>query len=235
MSHHHVTRQGFSVFSMPSLSCSCALLPLTSHSLIPGLRAMGLSRQLSVLAAVCTLAWLLASATARPSKEDLINEVKAAKEAINDPKMNGRYKSSVTFLDHLVPIMETDWNPPDAYLANTEGKTVLLPDDTAIASAAPDAVTTFTKSKFKRGDVTPYGNWIRANILDGVYEEDDLKTAKGLKNANGRSVGTEEVLDSKSGRKKVTIGKGKAKIKEQAIFRGKLFIIHGVDAVQPRE
>ncbi|CAI5944370.1 unnamed protein product [Closterium sp. NIES-64] len=197
---------------------------------------MGLSRQLSVLAAVCTLAWLLAlPAAARPSKEDLINEVKAAKEAINNPKLNGRYKSSVTFLDNLVPIMETDWNPPDAYLANTEGKTVLLPDDMAIASAAPEAVTMFTKSKFKRSDVTPYGNWIRANILDGVYEEDDLKTAKGLKNANGRRVDSAEVVDSKSGRKKVTIGKGKAKIKEQTIFRGKLFIIHGVDAVQPRE
>ncbi|CAI5463713.1 unnamed protein product [Closterium sp. Yama58-4] len=198
-------------------------------------RAMGPSRQLSVLAAVCTLTWLLASAAARPTKEDLINEVKAAREALNDPKLNGKYKSSGAFLDQLVPILETDWNPTDTYLANTEGKTVLLPDDTAIASAAPDAVTTFTKSKFKRSDVTPYGNWIRANILDGVYEEDDLKTAKGLKNANGRRVDTAEVVDSKSGRKKVTIGKGKAKIKEQAIFRGKLFIIHGVDAVQPRE
>ncbi|CAI5518963.1 unnamed protein product [Closterium sp. Naga37s-1] len=191
--------------------------------------------QLSVLAAVCTLALLLASAAARPSKEDLINEVKAAREALNDPKLNGKYKSSGAFVDQLVPILETDWNPTDAYLANTEGKTVLLPDDTAIASAAPDAVTTFAKSKFKRGDVTSYGNWIRANMLDGVYEEDDINNAKDLKNANGHSVGTAEILDSKTGKKKVAIGKGKAKIKTPTIFRGKIFIMHGVDAVQPRE
>ncbi|CAI5495433.1 unnamed protein product [Closterium sp. Naga37s-1] len=191
--------------------------------------------QHSVLAAVCTLALLLASAAARPSKEDLINEVKAAREALKDPKLNGKYKGSGAMMDQLVPILETDWNPTDSYLANTEGKTVLLPDDTAIASAAPDAVTTFATSKFKRSDVTPYGNWIRANMLDGVYEEDDLKSAQGLKNANGHKVDTAEVLDSKTGKKKVAIGKGKAKIKEPTIFRGKIFIMHGVDAVQPRE
>ncbi|CAI5944358.1 unnamed protein product [Closterium sp. NIES-64] len=196
---------------------------------------MGPSRQLSALTAVCTFALLLASAAARPSKEDLINEVKAAREALNDPKLNGKYKSSGAMMDQIVPAMENDWNPPDEYLANTEGKTVLLPDDTAIVSAAPDMVTTFTRSKLTRDEVTPYGKWIRANILDGVYEEDDLKFAKGLKNGNGHIVDTAEVVDSKTGKKKVAIGKGKAKIKTPTIFRGKLFIIHGVDAVQPRE
>ncbi|CAI6001448.1 unnamed protein product [Closterium sp. NIES-65] len=135
----------------------------------------------------------------------------------------------------MSPFSWTDWNPPDDYLANTERKTVLLPDDTVIASAAPDAVTTFAKSKFQRNDVTPYGKWIRANILDGVYEEDDLANTKGLKNANGHIVDAAEILDAKTGKKKVALGKGKAKIKTPAIFRGKLFIIHGVDAVQPRE
>ncbi|CAI5518961.1 unnamed protein product [Closterium sp. Naga37s-1] len=150
----------------------------------------GPSRQLSVLAVACTIALLLASAAARPSKEDLINEVKAAREALNDPKLNGKYKGSGAMMDRILPTLENDWNPPDDYLANTEGKTVLLPDDTAIVSAAPDMVTTFTKSKLTRDEVTPYGNWIRTNILNGVYEEDGLKLAKDLKNENGRSVDT---------------------------------------------
>ncbi|CAI5463720.1 unnamed protein product [Closterium sp. Yama58-4] len=227
---------------------------------------MAPSKHLSILAAIYTLALLLASASARPSKEDLINEFKAARLALSDPKLNGKYQSSGAFMDRLILVLasrlfvavsghaclralflicikhfllrdaETDWNPTDDYLAKTEGKTVLLPEDAVIASVVPDAVTsTLTTPKPQPSDVIPYGNWIRANMLDGVfYQEQDIKSAPQLKNANGNSMNRTEVFDTRTGTMKVAIGKARATIRVPTIFRGNIFIMHGVDAVQPR-
>ncbi|CAI7773049.1 unnamed protein product [Closterium sp. NIES-53] len=148
---------------------------------------MASSRQLTILA-VCTLAFLLAPVAARPTKGDFIAEVKKARDALNDPKLNGRHRASVTFLDNIIPQMETDWNPTDDFLDKADRKTVLIPEDLAIASAVPDALYSMMKPSVKPSEVRSYKSLIRANILDGLYEEGDIKGAKDLKDVNGRKL-----------------------------------------------
>ncbi|CAI5494807.1 unnamed protein product [Closterium sp. Naga37s-1] len=176
---------------------------------------MASSWHLTVLA-VCTLALLLAPAAARPTKGDFIAEVKKARDALNDPKLNGRHRASVTFLDNIIPQMETDWNPTDDFLDKADRKTVLIPEDVAIASAVPDALYSMIKPSVKPSEVRSYKSLIRANILDGLYEESDIKSAKDLKDVNGRKV-----------------DKSRVKIKGGKLFRGKFFILQEVDSVQP--
>ncbi|CAI5944334.1 unnamed protein product [Closterium sp. NIES-64] len=198
---------------------------------------MALSRQISVLA--ITLVLLLAPAAAarrRPSKGQLIAEVKKARDALKNPKLNGRYRASSVLLDRLIPQLETNWNPTDAFLASADGKTVLLPEDSAIKSAAPNAIYNMVKPDLKRQELRSYASWIRSNILDGVLpEEKDIATAKVLRDDNGRKVDT-AVTVTPNGLggwiKKIRIGKGKAKIKHPKLFKGRFFVIHGVDGVQ---
>ncbi|CAI5944316.1 unnamed protein product [Closterium sp. NIES-64] len=192
------------------------------------------SWQLSVLA-LCTLASLLAPAAARPTKEEFIDELKQTRDALADPKLNGRYHATHTLLDHVIPQLETDWNPNEDFLNKVDHKTMLLPEDGVIASKAPDALAMMVKTGMRRGEVDPYTKLFRAQMLDGVYEEDDLAKASNLKNVNGGSVGTDQIVDATTKSKKVAIGKGKAKIKHAGIFRGKFLTIHGVDASQPEE
>ncbi|CAI5459402.1 unnamed protein product [Closterium sp. Yama58-4] len=201
----------------------------------PSTRRSHRAAQLSVLAVVavvCTVALLLAPpAEARPTKEDLIVTMKNARDAFSNPKLNGRYKATTLFLDHIIPQMETDWNPTEGFLDEVNGKTLLMPDDVTLAAAAPDVLYDMVRPTLKPRDVeSQYMPLIRANLLDGVYEEEDIKAAKVLKDANGRVVGKVEVEESSQ--KKVAIGNAKAKVKHPAIFRGKLGIVHGVDAVQ---
>ncbi|CAI5522769.1 unnamed protein product [Closterium sp. Naga37s-1] len=190
------------------------------------------SWQLSVLA-LCTLASLLAPAAARPTKEDFIDELKKTRDALADSKLNNRYYATHTLLDHVIPQLETDWNPNEDFLNKVDKKTFMLPEDSAVASSAPDALAMMVKTGMKRGDVDPFTKLFRAQMLDGVYEEDDIARASKLTDVNGRTVGKDEVVDAKTKAKKVRIGKGKAKIKHSGIFRGRFLTIHGVDASQP--
>ncbi|CAI5463722.1 unnamed protein product [Closterium sp. Yama58-4] len=192
------------------------------------------SWQLSVLA-LCTLASLLAPAAARPTKEDFIDELKQTRDALEDPKLNGRYSATHTLLNHVIPQLETDWNPNEDFLNKVDHKTMMLPEDRAIATSAPDALAMMVKTGMKRGDVDPFTKLFRAQMLDGVYEEDDLAKASDLKDVNGRSVGTDQIVDATTKSKKVALGKGKAKVKNAGIFRGRFLTIHGVDASQPEE
>ncbi|CAI5457694.1 unnamed protein product [Closterium sp. Yama58-4] len=192
------------------------------------------SWQISVLA-LCTLASLLAPAAARPTKEEFIDELKKTRDALADSKLNNRYYATHTLLDHVIPQLATDWNPNEDFLNKVDHKTFMLPEDNAIASSAPDALAMMVKTGMKRGDVDPFTKLFRAQMLDGVYEEDDLAKASKLTDVNGRSVGKDEIVDEKTKVKKVRIGKGKAKIKNSGIFRGRFLTIHGVDASQPEE
>ncbi|CAI5944340.1 unnamed protein product [Closterium sp. NIES-64] len=194
---------------------------------------MFLSRQLSFLA-IWTLALLLAPAAAkRPSKEQLIAEVKNVRAALKDPKLSTQYRASGMFLDTLIPQLENNWNPTDAFLASAVGKTVLLPEDTAIGSAAPGALYDMMKPGLKRQEVRGYASMIRSNLLAGVYDENGISNAKVLKDGNGRQVPKAVTVNGVKGRKgKPLIGKGKARIKNSNLYKGKFFIIHGVDAVQ---
>ncbi|CAI5979422.1 unnamed protein product [Closterium sp. NIES-64] len=72
----------------------------------------------------------------------------------------------------------------------------MLPEDRAIASSAPDALAMMVKTGLKRGEVDPFTKLFRAQMLDGVYEEDDIAKASNLKDVNGRSVGKEEIVDA---------------------------------------
>ncbi|CAI5497514.1 unnamed protein product [Closterium sp. NIES-64] len=192
---------------------------------------MVLPRQLYFLG--ITLALLLApAAAARPSKEDLIAEVKNVRVALDDPELSSQYRASAMFLDTLIPQLETNWNPTDDFLASTEGKTVLLPDDNAIASAAPGALADLMNPSLPRQKVRSYASMIRANLLNGVYDEDGIKKAKVLTDGNGRKVFKAFQLDRLTKKWKPFIGKKKAKIKRSKLFRGKLFVIHGVDKMQ---
>ncbi|CAI7849202.1 unnamed protein product [Closterium sp. NIES-54] len=151
------------------------------------------------LAFAIALALLLSIAAARrPSKEQLIAEVKNVRAALKDPKLSTRYRASGMFLDTLIPQLESNWNPTDEFLASADGKTVLLPEDTAIGSAAPGALYDMMKPGLKRKEVPK------------------AVTASGVKGRKG----------------KPAIGKGKARIKNSSLYKGKFFIIHGVDGVQ---
>ncbi|CAI5463724.1 unnamed protein product, partial [Closterium sp. Yama58-4] len=190
------------------------------------------SWQLSVLT-LCSLASLLTPAAARPTKEDFIDELKKTRDALEDSKLNGRYSATHTLLNHVIPQLETDWNPNEDFLNKVDHKTFMLPEDRAIASSAPDALAMMVKTGLKRGDVDPFTKLFRAQMLDAVYEEDDL--AKASEDVNGRSVGTDQIVDATTKSKKVAIGKGKAKVKNAGIFRERFLTIHGVDASQPEE
>ncbi|CAI5492976.1 unnamed protein product [Closterium sp. Naga37s-1] len=193
------------------------------------------SWQLSVLA-LCTLTSLLAPAAARPTKEDFIDELKKTRDALADSKLNNRYHATHTLLDHVIPQLETDWNPNEDFLNKVDHKTFMLPEDTAIATKAPDALAMMVKSGMRRGEVDPFTKLFRAQMLDGVYDsEDDLAKASVLKDVNGRSVGKNEIVDATTKSKKVAIGKGRAKIKNARLFRGTFLTIHGVDASQSEE
>ncbi|CAI5459395.1 unnamed protein product, partial [Closterium sp. Yama58-4] len=144
---------------------TCVFTPVCAFTMV-------LSRQLFVFA--IALALLLAPAAAkRPTKEQLIVEFKKARDAIKNPKLNGRHRASGVFLDHLIPQLETNWNPTDAFLDSANGKTILLPEDTAIGSAGPGALYNMMKPDMKRQEVRPYAPWIRANILNGVYADEN--------------------------------------------------------------
>ncbi|CAI7880897.1 unnamed protein product [Closterium sp. NIES-54] len=135
------------------------------------------SWQLSVLA-LCTLTSLLAPAAARPTKEDFIDELKKTRDALADSKLNNRYHATHTLLDHVIPQLETDWNPNEDFLNKVDHKTFMLPEDTAIATKAPDALAMMVKSGMRRGEVDPFTKLFRAQMLDGVYDsEDDLAKA----------------------------------------------------------
>ncbi|CAI7801732.1 unnamed protein product [Closterium sp. NIES-53] len=188
------------------------------------------SWQLSVLT-LCTLALLLAPAAARPNKEEFIYEIKQARDALKDHKLNNKYHATRALLDHVISQLETDWNPTDDFLNKVDHKTVLVLEDRAIASAAPDVLAFMVK----RDEVDAYSRLFRANMLDGVYEEADIANASGLKDVNGHGVNKNEMVDAKTRVKKVKIGKAKAKVKVPAIFRGRFLVIHGVDAVQPED
>ncbi|CAI5457451.1 unnamed protein product [Closterium sp. Yama58-4] len=209
------------------------------------------SWKLSVLA-LCALASLLVPAAALPTKEDFIDELKLTRDALSDSQLNNRYDATRTLLDHVIPQLETDWNPNDDFLKKVDHKTFMLPEDRAIATSAPDALAMMVNTGLKRGDVDPFTKLFRAQMLDGVYpEEDDIAKASTLKDVNGRTVSKEEVVDTTTqvnamnigfgknkfkigkGKKRVRIGKGKAKIKVPGIFRGRFLTIHGVDASQP--
>ncbi|CAI7804428.1 unnamed protein product [Closterium sp. NIES-53] len=192
---------------------------------------MVLSRQLSFFAIAVAL--LLAPAAAgRPSKEDLIAEVKNVRASLADPELSSQYRASAMFLDTLIPQLETNWNPTDDFLASANGKTVLLPDDNAIASAAPGALADLMNPSLKRQKVRHYASMIRANLLDGVYDEDGISKAKVLKDGNGRKVFKALGLDRITKKWKPFLGKKKAKIKRSKLFKGRLFIVHGVDKMQ---
>ncbi|CAI5930270.1 unnamed protein product [Closterium sp. NIES-65] len=89
----------------------------------------------------------------------------------------------------------------------------MLPEDRAIASSAPDALAMMVKTGLKRGEVDPFTKLFRAQMLDGVYEEDDIAKASNLKDVNGRSVGKEEIVDATTQVNAMQIGKGKNKMK----------------------
>ncbi|CAI5459359.1 unnamed protein product [Closterium sp. Yama58-4] len=131
------------------------------------------------------LALLLAPAAAgRPTKEEVIAEVKNVRVTLDDPELSSQYRASAVFLDTLIPQLETNWNPTDDFLASTEGKTILLPDDNAIASAAPGALADLMNPSLPRQKVRSYVSMIRANMLNGVYDEDGIKKAKVLTDGN---------------------------------------------------
>ncbi|GJP83887.1 hypothetical protein CLOP_g13988 [Closterium sp. NIES-67] len=60
--------------------------------------------QLAILGICALVAVLVAPAAAkRPSKEEVIAEVKSARDALKNPAISSKYRITTTFLDHFIP------------------------------------------------------------------------------------------------------------------------------------
>ncbi|CAI5459403.1 unnamed protein product [Closterium sp. Yama58-4] len=212
---------------------------------------------------ICALLALFLSPAAakRPTKDEFVEELKRANEALKDPKYNGKYYATTAAFDHLIPEFgacdafdiipsiiliigsshcdllaraENDWEPNDEQLGELEHTTALVPDSTAILWTIPAAAADILRgSATDRKDIENYGQWVRANIIQGMFTEGGLKNAKEFKDMNGRKMGKrEEVTNLRTGETRMELGKANAKVKDPEIYKGKFFILHGVDAVQ---
>ncbi|GJP86147.1 hypothetical protein CLOP_g16210 [Closterium sp. NIES-67] len=92
--------------------------------------------QLAILGICALIAVLVAPAAAkRPSKEEVIAEVKSARDALKNPAISSKYRITTTFLDHFIPKLESDWNPTDETLGKLDRKAMLFPADDALLTS----------------------------------------------------------------------------------------------------
>ncbi|CAI5485611.1 unnamed protein product [Closterium sp. Naga37s-1] len=189
----------------------------------------------SYLIICALLALLVAPALAkRPTKDEFVDELKKANEALKDPKYNGKYFATTAAFDHLIPEFEKDWEPNDEQLDELERTTALVPDSTAILWAIPAAAADILRGgATDRKDIENYGQWVRANIVKGMFTNEGLKNAQEFTDMNGRRMGKrEEVTNLRTGETRMELGKANAKVNDPEIYKGKFFVLHGVDAVQ---
>ncbi|GJP45095.1 hypothetical protein CLOM_g4493 [Closterium sp. NIES-68] len=192
--------------------------------------------QLAILGICALVAVLVAPAAAkRPSKEEVIAEVKSARDALKNPAISSKYRITTTFLDHFIPKLESDWNPTDETLGKLDLKAMLFPADDALltSDSAGAGVSMMLNPNADLEDAKGYWNWLRANMVDGLYSEQEMSDARELKDVNGRKMGkSEDAAANLRGGRKMRFGKANAQINDPEIFKGKFLIVHGVDALQ---
>ncbi|GJP83884.1 hypothetical protein CLOP_g13985 [Closterium sp. NIES-67] len=64
-------------------------------------------------------------------------------------------------------------------------------------------------------DAKGYWNWLRANMVDGLYSEQEMSDARELKDVNGRKMGkSEDAAANLRGGRKMRFGKANAQIND---------------------
>ncbi|GJP37252.1 hypothetical protein CLOM_g21681, partial [Closterium sp. NIES-68] len=90
--------------------------------------------------------------------------------------------------------LESDWNPTDETLGKLDRKAMLFPADDALltSDSAGAGVSMMLNPNADLEDAKGYWNWLRANMVDGLYSEQEMSDARELKDVNGRKMSKSE-------------------------------------------
>ncbi|CAI5472072.1 unnamed protein product [Closterium sp. Yama58-4] len=181
------------------------------------------------------LALLVCVAEAEVTKSALISELKNARRSISQLKYLGQYSLVATAIDQALP--KLDDIPDDEDLSQVDQKTVLVPQNAALGpaglgtliktGAAPSAKQSI---KFEKMGLI--------NVLDGYFTLGELKKCSSVPTMlDGRRLKKYSVPLLMRKGTAVALGQsGNAlswsQIVNPGIYKGRFFILHGVDALQ---
>ncbi|CAI5978781.1 unnamed protein product [Closterium sp. NIES-64] len=185
---------------------------------------------------VCALlALIVCVAEAEVTKSALISELKSARRAITQLKYLGRYSLVATAIDEALP--KLDDIPDDEDLSQADQKTILLPSNTALGPAGLGTLIK-TGAAPSAKQAVKFEKTGLINVLDGYFTFNEIKKRSSVPTMlDGRRLkkyfvplpmrkGTAFALGQSNN------GLSWSQIVHPGIYKGRFFILHGVDALQ---
>ncbi|CAI7893467.1 unnamed protein product [Closterium sp. NIES-54] len=184
---------------------------------------------------ICALlALLVCVAEAEVTKSALISELMNARRAITQLKYLGQYSLVATAIDQALPNMYDISDDED--LSQADQKTILLPQNAALGPAGVGTLIRTGAASAKQA--VKFESMGLLNVLDGYFTFKELKKCSSVPTMlDGRQLKKYSVPLLLRKGSAVALGQRNnplswSQIVNPGIYKGRFFILHGVDALQ---